>query len=236
MRSYARKEAAGECCRSEHSPSPASILTAALARGAAAAEGVLAAHLAASPERAWPETVSVNLWGLDAIKTKGESVGLLLSLVGATPVRESTGRVVRYELKPLSALGGRPRIDVLANVSGIFRDSFSHVIELIDDMFGRAAAADEARATASKSASNRRRLARALHTSDRSPLAAAGDELHQKACAGGQGEGTGRPLRAALLQPRGRRAWRGSGFTPIIRSGIPLWLGNGRDTPPHRVL
>lgn len=32
--------------------------------------------------------VAVNLWGLDAIKTKGESVAIVLYLVGARPVRE----------------------------------------------------------------------------------------------------------------------------------------------------
>lgn len=43
----------------------------------------------------------VNLWGLDAIKTKGESVAIVLYLVGARPLREATGRVARYELIPL---------------------------------------------------------------------------------------------------------------------------------------
>ncbi len=72
---------------------------------------------------AYPETVAVNLWGLDAIKTKGESVGIVLHMVGARPVAEATGRVARFELIPLAELG-RPRIDVLCNMSGIFRDSF----------------------------------------------------------------------------------------------------------------
>lgn len=49
---------------------------------------------------------------------------------------------MRFELVPLSALG-RPRIDVLANLSGIFRDSFANVVELLDDLFRRAAQADE---------------------------------------------------------------------------------------------
>ncbi len=40
---------------------------------------------------AYPETVSVNLWGLDAIKTKGESVAIAMAMVGARPVREGTG-------------------------------------------------------------------------------------------------------------------------------------------------
>jgi magnesium chelatase subunit H len=90
----------------------------------------------------YPETVAVMLWGLDAIKTKGESLGILLELVGAEPLKEGTGRIVRYELKPASEVG-HPRIDVLGNLSGIFRDSFVNIIELLDDLFQRAADADE---------------------------------------------------------------------------------------------
>ena len=40
--------------------------------------------------------LQVNLWGLDAIKTKGESVAVALHLVGARPVREGTGRIARF--------------------------------------------------------------------------------------------------------------------------------------------
>ena len=47
--------------------------------------------------------MQVNLWGLDAIKTKGESVAIVLYLVGARPLREALGRVARYELIPLQA-------------------------------------------------------------------------------------------------------------------------------------
>lgn len=43
---------------------------------------------------------------------------------------------------PLEELG-RPRVDVLASLSGIFRDSFANVVDLLDDMFERAASADE---------------------------------------------------------------------------------------------
>jgi magnesium chelatase subunit H len=84
----------------------------------------------------------VALWGLDAIKTRGESVAIVLELVGARPTKEGTGRIVRFDLVPLSELG-RPRVDVLASLSGIFRDSFSNVVDLLDDMFERAASADE---------------------------------------------------------------------------------------------
>ena len=41
----------------------------------------------------YPQTVAVTLWGLDTIKTKGESVAILLGLVGAEPVREVSAHV-----------------------------------------------------------------------------------------------------------------------------------------------
>ncbi|EIE25813.1 hydrogenobyrinic acid a,c-diamide cobaltochelatase, partial [Coccomyxa subellipsoidea C-169] len=115
---------------------------AALERGSAVARDILEAHREAN-NGTWPETVAVNLWGLDAIKTKGESVAVALHMVGARPVREGTGRIARFELVPLAEMGGRPRVDVLCNMSGIFRDSFQNVVELLDDLFQRAAAADE---------------------------------------------------------------------------------------------
>ncbi|GAB4283095.1 MAG: magnesium chelatase subunit H [Oscillatoriaceae cyanobacterium] len=116
-------------------PSPAAYL-----RGQEIARKIIAEHLQETGK--YPETVAVLLWGLDAIKTKGESLGILLELVGAEPLKEGTGRIVRYELKPLEAVG-HPRIDVLANLSGIFRDSFGNIIELLDDLFARSASADE---------------------------------------------------------------------------------------------
>ncbi|WP_035988553.1 magnesium chelatase subunit H [Leptolyngbya sp. KIOST-1] len=116
-------------------PSPAAYL-----RGREIAQKILAQHQ--QETGTYPETVAVMLWGLDAIKTRGESIAMVLELVGAEPVKEGTGRIVRYELRPLAELG-HPRVDVLGNLSGIFRDSFVNIIELLDDLFQRAAAADE---------------------------------------------------------------------------------------------
>lgn len=116
-------------------PSPA-----AYERGRSIARKIIAQHL--KETGSYPETVAVMLWGLDAIKTRGESIGILLELVGAEPIKEGTGRIVQYALKPLAELD-HPRIDVLANLSGIFRDSFVNIIELLDDLFRRAAEAEE---------------------------------------------------------------------------------------------
>ncbi|WP_299416128.1 cobaltochelatase subunit CobN, partial [Acaryochloris sp. IP29b_bin.148] len=116
-------------------PSPA-----AYERGREIARKILSQNL--EEKGTYPETVAVMLWGLDAIKTRGESIGILLELVGAEPIKEGTGRIVRYGLTPLDQLD-HPRVDVLANLSGIFRDSFVNIIELLDDLFLRAAEADE---------------------------------------------------------------------------------------------
>ncbi|MGL5836833.1 MAG: cobaltochelatase subunit CobN, partial [Waterburya sp.] len=116
-------------------PSPA-----AYERGKEIAKKIIQQNL--EEKGTYPETVAVMLWGLDAIKTKGESLGILLELVGAEPVKEGTGRIVRYELKSVAEVG-HPRIDVLANLSGIFRDTFVNIIELLDDLFRRAAEAKE---------------------------------------------------------------------------------------------
>lgn len=116
-------------------PSPAAYL-----RGQEIAKKVIQQNL--DETGSYPETIAVMLWGLDIIKTKGESLGILLELVGAEPIKEGTGRIVRYELKPLNKMS-HPRIDILANLSGIFRDTFTNIIDLLDDLFLRAAEVDE---------------------------------------------------------------------------------------------
>lgn len=109
--------------------------------GRATAERIINSHRKANNGE-YPETIAVPLWGLDNIKTKGESVGIILGLLGAEPVLDGTGRVVRFKLMDLERLG-RPRVDVLMNLSGIFRDSFEHVVFLLDDLCRRTAQADE---------------------------------------------------------------------------------------------
>lgn len=52
----------------------------ALERGSRAAASILDSHCQANAG-ALPETVAINLWGLDAIKTKGESVAMVLHMV-----------------------------------------------------------------------------------------------------------------------------------------------------------
>jgi magnesium chelatase subunit H len=89
-----------------------------------------------------PETVAMVLWGTDNIKTDGEGVAQVLALIGARVQIDELGKISDIALIPLEELG-RPRIDVVVTVSGIFRDLFSHQMHLMDRAVRLAATADE---------------------------------------------------------------------------------------------
>jgi len=79
----------------------------------------------------WPETIALVLWGTDNIKTYGESLAQVMWMVGVRPMPDALGRVNKLELIPLEELG-RPRIDVVVNCSGVFRDLFINQMNLLD--------------------------------------------------------------------------------------------------------
>ncbi|MBD2184007.1 magnesium chelatase subunit H [Planktothrix sp. FACHB-1355] len=90
----------------------------------------------------WPETIACVLWGTDNIKTYGESLAQIMWMVGVKPVPDALGRVNKLELISLAELG-RPRIDVVINCSGVFRDLFINQMNLLDQAVKMAAEADE---------------------------------------------------------------------------------------------
>ncbi|PYP89534.1 MAG: hypothetical protein DMF61_02365 [Blastocatellia bacterium AA13] len=90
----------------------------------------------------YPETMAMVLWGIDNIKTQGEAVAQALNLMGVRPRRDSLNRATDVDVIPLAELG-RPRIDVVMTVSGIFRDLFGATMALLDKAVRTAAALDE---------------------------------------------------------------------------------------------
>ncbi len=124
-----------------HALDPQSIPT----RAAIAAAKVVVDRLIErqkSEQGSWPETIACVLWGTDNIKTYGESLAQILWFIGVKPVADSLGRVNKLELISLEELG-RPRIDVVVNCSGVFRDLFINQMALIDQGVKLAAEADE---------------------------------------------------------------------------------------------
>ncbi len=89
-----------------------------------------------------PETVALVLWGSDNLKNEGGPIAQALWLMGAEPRQDSYGRVAGAQLIPLERLG-RPRIDVVITLSGIFRDLLPLQTKLLAEAALMAAEADE---------------------------------------------------------------------------------------------
>ncbi len=125
-----------------HALDPQSIPTQAAVQSAKIVVDRLLARHRAENGGNYPETIASVLWGTDNIKTYGESLAQIMWMVGARPVPDALGRVNKLELIPLQELG-RPRIDVVINCSGVFRDLFINQMNLLDQAVKMAAEADE---------------------------------------------------------------------------------------------
>jgi magnesium chelatase subunit H len=89
-----------------------------------------------------PETVALVLWGTDNLKTEGAPIAQALALMGAKPRFDSYGRLCGADLVALEQLG-RPRVDVVVTLSGIFRDLLPLQTKLLAEAAWLAATADE---------------------------------------------------------------------------------------------
>jgi len=112
----------------------------AMADGKTQAEKVIARHIADG--NPFPETIALVLWGTDNLKSEGGPIGQALALMGASARFDAYGRLAGADLIPLETLG-RPRIDVVMTLSGIFRDLLPLQIKLLAEACFLAASADE---------------------------------------------------------------------------------------------
>ena len=90
-----------------------------------------------------PRSVALVLWGSDNIKSDGGPIAQALALMGARPRFDGYGRLCGADLIPLETLG-RPRIDVVMTLSGIFRDLLPLQTRMLAEAAFKAATADEA--------------------------------------------------------------------------------------------
>ena len=125
-----------------HALDPQSIPTAAACKSASVIVERLIERQRQENNGAYPETIALVLWGTDNIKTYGESLAQVMYMVGVEPVADALGRVNKLRLIPLEELG-RPRIDVVVNCSGVFRDLFVNQMNLLDRAVKLAAEQDE---------------------------------------------------------------------------------------------
>jgi magnesium chelatase subunit H len=109
--------------------------------GAAQAERIVQRSLADSGHM--PETIAMVLWGTDNLKSEGAQLAQALALIGARPRFDSYNRLSGAELIPLDQLG-RPRIDVVVTLSGVFRDLLPLQTRMLAEAALLASQADEA--------------------------------------------------------------------------------------------
>lgn len=111
----------------------------AMAEGKRQADALLERHNA---DGTLPETLAMVLWGTDNLKSEGVQIAQAMTLIGARPRFDGYGRLAGAELVPLEELG-RPRIDVVVTLSGIFRDLLPLQTRMIAEAAWLAASADE---------------------------------------------------------------------------------------------
>lgn len=80
----------------------------------------------------YPRKVSYTFWAGEFISSQGATVAQALRMLGVEPVRDDQGRVIDIKLTPSEKLG-RPRINILVQVSGQLRDIAGSRLKLLTD-------------------------------------------------------------------------------------------------------
>ncbi|MDI6781864.1 MAG: cobaltochelatase subunit CobN [bacterium] len=90
----------------------------------------------------YPDKLTFNLWGVETIRHEGVMESQIMYLMGIKPKWDERGMVVGVEVLPRLELG-RQRIDVTIVPSGLYRDLFSNLMNLLDKAVRLAGEQDE---------------------------------------------------------------------------------------------
>ena len=75
--------------------------------------------------------LAMSVWGTATMRNGGDEIAQALALMGVRPVWDGQQRrVVDLEVIPVAQLG-RPRVDVTLRISGLFRDAFPNLVDLM---------------------------------------------------------------------------------------------------------
>ena len=103
------------------------------------AEQTIAKYLREHGE--YPRKVSYTFWAGEFIATGGATIAQALWMLGVEPERDSQGRIGGLHLVPSKDLG-RPRINVMVQISGQLRDIADSRLKLITEAIQMASAAE----------------------------------------------------------------------------------------------
>lgn len=79
----------------------------------------------------YPDKLTFNLWATETIRHEGVMETQIMYLMGIKPKKDERGRVIGVEAISRRELG-RPRIDVTMVPSGLYRDLFPNLMDLLD--------------------------------------------------------------------------------------------------------
>ena len=90
----------------------------------------------------YPRKVSYTFWAGEFITTEGATLAQAFRMLGVEPVRDGQNRVVDLRLTPSEELG-RPRINIVIQVSGQLRDLAGSRLKMLTDAIRLASSATE---------------------------------------------------------------------------------------------
>jgi len=90
----------------------------------------------------YPDKVAFSLWSIETMRHYGVLEAQVLYAMGVKPKWSASGRVIGTEIIPYSELK-RPRVDVVLSATGLYRDAFPSVMQLLAKAINKVAALKE---------------------------------------------------------------------------------------------
>jgi len=90
----------------------------------------------------FPEKLAFSMWSTETMRHLGMLEAQILYAMGIKPQWDQGGRVIGMEVIPLGELG-RPRIDAVISLTGLYRDQFPNVMERFNEAISMLAALEE---------------------------------------------------------------------------------------------
>lgn len=108
--------------------------------GREAIEDLIKTHKAKTGK--FPEKLAFTLWSTETMRHLGMLEAQVMAAMGVRPIWDEGGRVVGMEVIPQKELG-RPRIDPVISITGLYRDQFPNVMERLNEGLAMVAALEE---------------------------------------------------------------------------------------------
>lgn len=91
----------------------------------------------------YPQKLAFSLWSSETIRHLGVSEAQILHALGLQPIWDTSGKLIDLHIIPRQELG-RARVDVVVQVTGVYRDQFDYFLQMLDKAIHQLAQMEEA--------------------------------------------------------------------------------------------